>query len=84
MKMIRNPNTEINFDDDIGVTWPPCGSVIESLPAIQETWVRSLDQEVPLEKQAASHSSILASGKSHGQRSLEGYSHGVAKKSDTA
>ena len=34
-------------------------------------------------KEMAIHSSILA-GKSHGQRSLAGYSHGVAKESDTS
>ena len=30
------------------------------LPAMQETWVRSLDREDPLEKEMATHSSILA------------------------
>ena len=30
------------------------------LPAMQETWVRSLGQEDPLEKGMATHSSILA------------------------
>ena len=30
------------------------------LSAIQETWVRSLGQDVPLEKEMATHSSILA------------------------
>ena len=30
------------------------------LPAIWETWVRSLGQEDPLEKEMATHSSILA------------------------
>ena len=30
------------------------------MPAIQETWVRSLGQEDPLEKEMATHSSILA------------------------
>jgi len=30
------------------------------LPAMQETWVRSLGQEVPLEKEMETHSSILA------------------------
>ena len=30
------------------------------LPAMQETWVRSLGQEDPLEKEMATHSSILA------------------------
>ena len=39
----------------------------------QETWVQSLGWEDPLEEAMATHSSILA-WKSHGQRSLEGYS----------
>ena len=30
------------------------------LPTVQETWVRSLGQEDPLEKGMATHSSILA------------------------
>ena len=33
---------------------------IKNLPAVQETWVRSLDQEDTLEKEIAIHSSILA------------------------
>ena len=39
----------------------------------QETQVRSLGQEDPLEEGMATHSSILA-GKSRGERSLKGYS----------
>ena len=35
-----------------------------------ETRVRSLGQEDPLEEGMATHSSILAWGESHGQRSL--------------
>ena len=31
----------------------------KNLPAIRETWVRSLDWEDPLEKGKATHSSIL-------------------------
>ena len=38
----------------------PCGSVVKNLPAKWETQVRSLDQEDPLEKVMATHSSILA------------------------
>ena len=41
----------------------PCGSVLENPPAIQETQemqVRSLGQEDPLEKEMATHPSILA------------------------
>ena len=33
---------------------------VERLPAIQETWVPSLGQEDPLEKEMATHSSTLA------------------------
>ena len=33
---------------------------IKNLPAMQETWVQSLDQEDPLENEMAIHSSILA------------------------
>ena len=33
---------------------------VKRLPAMQETWVRSLGQEDPLEKEMATHSSILA------------------------
>ena len=34
--------------------------MVKSLPAMQETWVRSVDWEDPLEKGMATHSSILA------------------------
>ena len=33
---------------------------LKRLPLIRETWVRSLGQEDPLEKEMATHSSILA------------------------
>ena len=33
---------------------------LKRLPAMQETWVRSLGREDPLEKETATHSSILA------------------------
>ena len=33
---------------------------VKNLPAIQKTWVRSLGLEDPLEKEMATHSSILA------------------------
>ena len=36
------------------------GSVVGNLPAIQETQVQSLGQEDSLEKETATHSSILA------------------------
>ena len=34
--------------------------MVKKLPAMQETWVRSLGQEDPLEKEMATHSSLLA------------------------
>ena len=37
----------------------PGNSVVKNLPAIQETKVQSLGQEDPLEKEMATHSSIL-------------------------
>ena len=33
---------------------------VKNLPAMRETWVRSLDWEDPLEEGMATHSSILA------------------------
>ena len=34
--------------------------MVKNLPAIWETWIRSLDREVPLKKGMALHSSVLA------------------------
>ena len=34
--------------------------MVKNLPAMQETWVRSLGWEDPLEEDMATHSSILA------------------------
>ena len=34
--------------------------MVKKLPTMQKTWVQSLDQEDPLEKEMATHSSILA------------------------
>ena len=33
---------------------------VKNLPVMQETWVRFLDREYPLEKEMATHSSIIA------------------------
>ena len=33
---------------------------VKNLPAVQETWVQFLGQEDPLEKEMATHSSVLA------------------------
>ena len=38
----------------------PSGPGVKNPPAMQETWIWSLGQEDPLEKELATHSSILA------------------------
>jgi len=39
-----------------GLPWWP----VKNLPVTQETWAQSLGQQDPLEKEMATHSSILA------------------------
>ena len=55
---------------------------VKRLSTMQETWVRSLGREGPLEKEMAIHSSTIA-WKSHGRRSLVGYGPWGRKESDT-
>ena len=38
----------------------PIAQLVNHLPVVQETWVRLLGREDPLEKEMAAHSSILA------------------------
>ena len=45
--------------------------MVKNLPAMQETWVWSLDQEDPLEKGIVTHS-VFWPGELHGQKSLAG------------
>ena len=54
---------------------------VKRLSTMRETWVQSLGREDPLEKEMAIHS-VLLPGKSHGQRSLIGYSPWGRKESD--
>ena len=51
----------------------PVAQMVKNLPAMQETRVRSLGLEDPLEKARVVHSVFLP-GESYGQRSLAGYS----------
>ena len=44
----------------------PGSSVVKNLPAMQETWNRPLGQEYLLEKEMATHSSVLPE-ESHGR-----------------
>ena len=56
--------------------------MVNNLPAVEETQVRSLSQKDALEEERATHSHILP-GKFHGQRSLVAYSPWGRKESDT-
>ena len=49
------------FEREIWVSWASLvAQRVKHLPAMQETWVWSLGQEDPLEKEMATHSSTLA------------------------
>ena len=55
---------------------------LKRLPAMREAWVQSLGQEDPLEKEMATHSSILA-WRIPWTENLVGYSPWGCKESDT-
>ena len=55
--------------------------MVKNLPALWETWARSLILEDPLEKGVDVHSSILI-WRTHEQRNLAGYSPWGHKESD--
>ena len=59
----------------------PSGSVLKTLPAMQETWVWSLGWEDLLEEEMATHSSCLEYPMDRGAWCAT--VHGVAKESDT-
>ena len=51
----------MNNEGRLSILGVPGGLVVKNLPAKQETWVWSPGQKNPLEKEVATHSSILAS-----------------------
>ena len=53
--------------------------IVKNLPAVQETWVRALDWEDPLEKDMVTHSSIFAWRIPLDRRAWRVTVHGVAK-----
>ena len=57
--------------------------MVKNLPAMQETWVRFLGWEDPLEEAMTTHSTFLP-GESHGQRSLADCSPSSPKETDMA
>ena len=59
------PGSERSAGEEIGYpfqySWAfLVAQLVKNLPAMQETWVGSLDSEDPMEKERATHSSILA------------------------
>ena len=58
--------------------------MVKNLPEIEETCVQSPGREDPLEKEVTTRRVSILAWKSHGQRSLEGYSSWGCKESDTA
>ena len=55
----RSPGEGIGYP--LQYTWAsPVAQMVKDLPAMRETWVRSLSWEDPLEEGMATHSSILA------------------------
>ena len=60
-KSLQMVTAAMKLKDTYSLEW---GSLVaqrlKRLPAMQETWVRSLGREDPLEKEMATHSSILA------------------------
>ena len=61
------------FDIGLGLGWASLIAQLVKNPAVQETRVQFLGQEDPLEKEMQPTPGFLP-GKSHGQRSLTGYS----------
>ena len=60
-------------------TAPLVAQTLKSLPAMQDTWVRSLGWEDPLEKEMTIHSSMLALRNSMDRGVWQATVHGVTK-----
>ena len=64
LHIVRHETTRMFTDNTVSPSvsgeWASLvAQLVKSLPAMQETWVRPLDWEDPLEKGKATHSSIL-------------------------
>ena len=60
--MVEMQNGPVTLEDSLVVPYniSLVAQRLKRLPAMRETWVRSLGREDPLEKEMATHSSILA------------------------
>ena len=52
------PAASVSFEDSFAM--PLVAQTVKRLPTMQETWVQALGRKDPLEKEMATHSSILA------------------------
>ena len=57
---MSTPNTQVLVSNITPLPGTRASLVVKNPSAIWETWVQSLGQEDPLEKEMATHSSILA------------------------
>ena len=60
LKRLSSSSSSIHIHVSILLQKAPVAQMVKSLPAMQDTQVRSLGQENPLEKGMGTHSSILA------------------------
>ena len=67
--MTTSQSMELVFNSSNTLDFLVAQTVKASAYTMRETWVRSLGQEDPLEKEMAT-TSVFLPGKSHGQRSL--------------
>ena len=71
---VAKSRTRLSDDTFDWIAWTSLvAQTVKRLPTMQEIWVQSLGWEDLLEKEMATHPSILV-WKSHGWRSLVGYS----------
>ena len=78
------PRNPISEKEDC-ISAPPRGTrvfliaqMVKNPPVMKDTWINSLGQEGPLDREMATHFSILA-WKTHGWRSLMGYIIGLQR-----
>ena len=86
-KQYQKPDLQLSGTGALGPSNLSLGAslvvqLVKNPSAMWKNWVRSLVWEDPLQKEMETHSSVLAR-KSHGQRSLVGYSPWCCRESDT-
>ena len=70
----------MTIQENIPLAYSLVAQLVKNLPAMQETWARFLGQEDPWRRKWQP-TPVFLPGKSHGQKSLAGYSP-WARKSD--